>query len=229
VRLKGEVRRLLGQPDFSAALVSLRRIPARRIVSPLFACFYSGEETVRWRAITAVGIVVAELAESDRESARVVMRRLMWTLNDESGGIGWGSPEAMGDIMARSRKMAEEYANILVSYIREDGNYLEHEGLQRGALWGVGRLAGAHPDLAAGARGHLGPFLDSRDPWLRGLAAWTACAVGDGSVQERLSRLTADRSPFTLFCDGELSETTVGAVAGAALASGRMDPRGASI
>lgn len=24
------------------------------------------------------------------DSARIVMRRLMWSLNDESGGIGWG-------------------------------------------------------------------------------------------------------------------------------------------
>ena len=46
-----------------------------------------------------MGVVVAGLAEHDMESARVVMRRLMWNLNDESGGIGWSSPEAMGEIM----------------------------------------------------------------------------------------------------------------------------------
>jgi len=36
----------------------------------------------------------------------------MWSLNDESGGIGWGAPEAMGAIMARHTGLADEYANI---------------------------------------------------------------------------------------------------------------------
>jgi hypothetical protein len=46
-----------------------------------------------------MGEVMAHLADKDMESARVIMRRLMWSLNDESGGIGWGAPEAMGEIV----------------------------------------------------------------------------------------------------------------------------------
>ena len=61
-----------------------------------------------------MGALVFSLAEQDMESARVVMRRLMWNLNDESGGIGWGSPEAMGEIMARHSGLAEEYSKISV-------------------------------------------------------------------------------------------------------------------
>jgi len=57
------------------------------------------------------------------ESARVIMRRLMWSLNDESGGIGWGAPEAMGEIMARHEQLTKEYSAILGSYIREDGKF----------------------------------------------------------------------------------------------------------
>jgi len=53
-----------------------------------------------------MGRVVSSLAEKDMESARVVMRRLMWNLNEESGGIGWGCPEAMGETMARSAPLA---------------------------------------------------------------------------------------------------------------------------
>jgi len=40
------------------------------------------------------------------------MRRLMWNLNDESGGIGWGNPEAMGEILACHEALANEYAPI---------------------------------------------------------------------------------------------------------------------
>ena len=88
-----------------------------------------------------MGQVVSNLADTDMESARVVMRRLIWNLNDESGGIGWGSPEAMGDIMACHQRLAEEYHRLLISYVRPEGNFLEHPQLQKGLLWGLARLA----------------------------------------------------------------------------------------
>jgi len=98
------------------------------------------------------------------------MRRLIWNLNDESGGIGWGSPEAMGEIMAQSEQMAKEYHLILISYIRDDGNYIEHEILQRGVLWGLSRLAHARPELVKDAAPFLHPYMESDDPILRELA-----------------------------------------------------------
>ncbi|MEA3417440.1 MAG: hypothetical protein U9R02_15080 [Thermodesulfobacteriota bacterium] len=60
-----------------------------------------------------MGVVVSNLADHDMESARVIMRRLIWNLNDESGGIGWGSPEAMGEIMARNNRLALPFTHKL--------------------------------------------------------------------------------------------------------------------
>ena len=148
-KLKKEILDLLSKEDFRQSLKRIEQFPPKQSVNPLFSFFYNKDDLIRWRAVAAMGRVGAGLAESDPEKARVVMRRLMWNLNDESGGIGWGSPEAMGEIMARSPKIASEFRNILVSYIREDGNYLEYEMLQRGAVWGVGRLAYARPEIMA--------------------------------------------------------------------------------
>ncbi len=79
------------------------------------------------------------------EKARIVLRRIMWNLNDESGGIGWGSPEAMGEILGQSPELAREFNSILFSYLDPDGNYLEHEMLQRGVLWGIGTYLESNP------------------------------------------------------------------------------------
>jgi len=136
-QLKKEILELLSHKDFEKSLEKIRQLPARQAVNPLFSFFYNRDELVKWRAVAAMGAVVSNLADHDMESARVIMRRLIWNLNDESGGIGWGSPEAMGEIMAKHGRLAGEYHKILVSYIMPDGNYLEHEILQRGVLWGV--------------------------------------------------------------------------------------------
>ncbi|HEJ83533.1 MAG TPA: HEAT repeat domain-containing protein, partial [Desulfobacteraceae bacterium] len=157
--------------DMERALDALDQMPPRRVINPLFSILYQGDDRLRWAAITAMGRVVARLAGEDREAARVIMRRLMWNLNDESGGIGWGSPEAMGEILACHEGLAQEYAPILLSYARKDGNYLELEMLQRGLLWGIARLAQARPRLVQGAVLHLIPYLESQDPAVRGMAA----------------------------------------------------------
>src|SRR6056297_408046 len=172
-QLKKRIRHLMASDaDTGEVLAALDGLAPRVAVNPLFACFYAMAPRIKWRAIAAMGYVVSRLAEHEMESARVVMRRLMWNLNDESGGIGWGSPEAMGEIMAQNPKMAEEYGSILASYIQPDKNYLEHEGLQRGVIWALGRLAERRPEMMAGADPFLEPLLSASDPFHRGYAAW---------------------------------------------------------
>jgi hypothetical protein len=207
--LKNKIFDLLSHKDFKKGLKEICRLPARQVVNPLFSFLFSLDENLKWRSITAFGEVVARLAKCDLESARVIMRRLMWNLNDESGGIGWGSPEAMGEIMARSPKLAEEYSTILVSYIRPDGNFLEHEVLQRGVLWGLGRLAYARSELVSYAAAFLPPFLDSQDPTLRGLAVWAAGALPVEKNLPLIKPLAEDGSRFKLFLDGEMIEKSI--------------------
>ena len=157
---------------------------------------------MKWRAVGAIGKVVKNMAEEDMETARVIMRRMIWNLNDESGGIGWGMPEAMGEVMAQHQGLAGEYAMILKSYIREDGNFLEHEPLQRGVLWGLGRLAQKRPELLEDAIPHIHPFLSSEAPPLRGLAAWIMGLLGSSQDNGSLAELETDDTEITLYLNG---------------------------
>jgi HEAT repeat protein len=171
--LRRRVRELLGSGDLEQVLSELRKIPPRKAINPLISAFYASDTELRKKAISAFGQVVADLANEDMEEARVVMRRLMWTLNDESGGIGWGAPEAMAEAMACHPRLAEEYVRILLSYIREDGNFLEYESLRRGALWGIGRLAQVYPEMLIelDAAKYVRPYLEADDQLSRELSA----------------------------------------------------------
>ena len=128
--LRRNVSNILKTEDIGQALDILCRMPARQAVNPLFSLLLSTDPELKWPAVTALGAVIANLAHQDMESARVMMRRLMWQLNDESGGIGWGCPETMGEAMACHEGLAQEYARVLASYVMEDGNFLEYEPLQ---------------------------------------------------------------------------------------------------
>jgi hypothetical protein len=216
-QLKKKIFDLLDSDDLEKSLDEICQYPARKAVNPLFSFFYSTNELIKWRAITAMGAVVSNLAEQDMESARVVMRRLIWNLNDESGGMGWGSPEAMGEIMSRHFRLAQEYAFLLVSYVNEQGNYLEHPMLQRGVLWGLGRLAHSRPRLVDHAAPFLLPFMRSADATHRGLAAWTAGGLGSGLTTPLLQYLSNDNAIIKIFMDMHLIECTVGQLASEAL------------
>jgi hypothetical protein len=211
--LKEKLMTLFSKGAPEEALTAICRMPLRKVVNALFPFFYSKDPLHFWQAITAMGAVVSLLAEENVESARVVMRRLMWNLNEESGGIGWGSAEAMGEIMARNGRMADEYACILISYINPCGNFIDHPDLQKGILWGLGRLAQDRPHRAAGASEFLVPFLSSPDPFLRGLAAWTASTLPGNSTKPLLIRLYSDNAVFPLFINGKICERTIGNLA----------------
>jgi hypothetical protein len=216
-KLKEQVSALLRADDLQVSVSALAAWPPRQVVNPLIGLLYHGDPRVRWHAVTAMGMVVARLAEAQMEAARVVMRRLMWSLNDESGGIGWGAPEAMGEIMACHERLAQEYAAILISYLNPHGNFLEHEGLQLGLLWGMGRLAHARPALTADAAPFIRPFLFSSRDDLRGMAVWAAGPLMDPTLREPIQALCADPAMVTLFIDGRFIQCTIGQLARTAL------------
>jgi len=218
-QLKEKIRTLLLQQDIESGLAQIGNMPARKAINPLFSFLCSMDEVLKWRAVMAMGEVVDRLADKNMESARVIMRRYMWQLNDESGGIGWGCPEAMGEIMARNENLAGEFGAILISYIRPDGNFLEHEALQRGALWGVGRLAHARPQLLKDSVEYLHPYMQAGDPNLRGLAAWASGPLRNKNTEVLLSGMKEDSAKIRVFVDGQLITCSVGDLAKKVLAT----------
>jgi len=208
-QLKKNIYRMLSSPVFDGSFEEILKYPGRQVVNSLFSLLYNVDELIKWRAVIMMGEVVSAIASSDMESARVVMRRLMWNLNDESGGIGWGSPEAMGEILARNNRLGDEYARILISFINKNGNYLENEILRQGVVWGIGRIAGIRPGLVKDSMPFLIPCISSRDTVLRGLAAWAICAIDPVQAESILSSLKDDDSKLKIFAEDKLTELSI--------------------
>jgi hypothetical protein len=170
-KTKQRVGEILLESQREKAMEKLRQIPDEQLVGHLFSHFYHKDELIKFRSIAAMGVLCSRVGQKNMEKARIIMRRIMWNLNDESGGIGWGSPEAMGEILGQSPELAIEFKSILFSYLYPGGNFLEHEMLQRGILWGVGTFLESNPkDLNEKTKGILSGYLHSLDPVKKGYA-----------------------------------------------------------
>lgn len=143
-------------------------------VGPLFSMLLLGPLMMH-RAACCLGATCALLAKETPEQARIVIRRFMWHMNEESGNIGWGIPESFGETLAQSPLLAEEYHRILLSYImdtQQEDNFCDNDLLRRSCFWAVGRLAQGRPELCSNARPWLVKGLEDKDIPCRGMAAW---------------------------------------------------------
>jgi hypothetical protein len=225
-KLKAQFKGWLVAPDWQDALLELEQHPPARLVGPLFS-FLLHDGALKWHSVTALGLTIARMAEERLEDARVVMRRLIWNLSEESGNLGWGAPETMGEILAVHGALAQEYHRILISYITETGrddNYIDHLPLRRGAFWGVGRLAQARPELAAMAAPYLRKGLEqptdsqgTPDAVIHGLAAWGLGLLADAEARPLLEKHRHNQAELELYRDRVLEQTTVAVLAHEAL------------
>lgn len=146
-KLKPVVLSILKYPDFKHNLQEIHELPPKKTINVLFSFLCSADKSLKKKAVIAMGEVVSRMAETNLDSARSVMRRLIWSLNEESGWIGWGSAEAMGEIMARNNTLAHEYHNMLISYVTEGDNYLLYDKLREEVMQGLKRLSQVNPQI----------------------------------------------------------------------------------
>ncbi len=173
---KKQLREYLQGDDWKSHLAEIEAMDPKEATGPLLSFLLLGADMTH-RAAYALGPCIAKMAKHKPEEARNIMRRLMWHMNEESGNIGWGIPEAFAEILVRSEKMAVEFHSILLSYIIDTGrddNYCDHALLRRSCYWAVGRLVGARPELCA----KIIPWLmknvsgAEEDAVCRALAVW---------------------------------------------------------
>jgi HEAT repeat protein len=137
--------------------------------------------------------------------------RLYWSLNDESGGIGWMSAPALGEIGRRAPQLLSQCVRPLV-------RYLDEPFLLPGALWAIGRLAPAYPAETREVVPEVALRCSSTDPSVRAHAAHALGQVGDGRARGALLGLGQDERPVRLYEGGQLVTKSVREWAGEALA-----------
>lgn len=222
LQVKKQVIDLLGTEDLETILGELSILPKKNLLNALFPCLCHPQELVRWHAISGFGFVVPAIAADNMEEARTVMRRFLWMLNDESGGIGWGVPEAMAEVMFHSKLLAGEYLHMLVSYtlddgpvMFQDGNFLELDLLQEGVLWGLCRVAPDFRNELVNLRldDNLEIYFGSQNSNVKGLVCRLTGILGPYNFGTFLAEATTDQRSVRIYHEGILFDTSVAELA----------------
>jgi rubredoxin len=134
---------------------------------------------------------------------------LIWNLNEESGGIGWGMAEAFGEILAVREELAVEYGSLLACYLLEPERTLDHEDLQRGVIWALGRVKVFPKDTREEVVSALIKVLRQDNPTLRATAAWALGEMGAREALPPLKDLPKSEGMLSLWADQKLVRISV--------------------
>jgi hypothetical protein len=181
---------------------------------------YEQDELLRWRAISMFGW----LAGNNPKLISKEVHRLTWSLNDEAGSIGRGAPEVIGEIARNNIELARDGVKIITHYLKDPETCRppnRNIDILNGILWGLGRVASKHPSLVADAAPLMLSFLDDPDSRVRGHAAWSLGRMNAAAARAALHGLADDPAAVLLYEDEELRKTSVGVIAGEAIA--RLD------
>ncbi len=212
--LKRRVRERLLEGD-TEGLAALA-VEHPRTISALISLSYDKESALAWRAIEAVGPVVREVTERSAAAGRNIVQRLLWSITEESGGIGWSAVEMLGEAV---RSRPDDFGDLIPIII---GLY-EEPIFRPGVLYAICRISERAAVPAAPVRELISEALADRDPEVRGralLALQCLARTAGIEIPGTVGDLTGDGSRIRIYRDGVMNEHTVGELARELLQAG---------
>jgi hypothetical protein len=140
LEMKKFIHHALETNDLDAVVLLVQK--NRKALSLIIRMAYDKETLVGWRAIKAVGRIANVLVKTEREFLRIAVRKLLWSLSDESGGIGWAAPELLGEIVHSD---PEGFADIIPLIAEVYG--IEEQTFRPGVMYALVRVAEVFPEM----------------------------------------------------------------------------------
>lgn len=208
--IREEVNNLLKDSRYQELVA--RALESPGILRYLFRLLYHPYGLTRWRAIEGLGCITEAMQQQNPEAVREVIRRLLWSMNDESGTTGWSAPEAIGEIIRRNPEEYKEFISIVV-------NASEEEIFHRGIAWTLGRIGSLRADLVQEFIPLLKDFLSHSRPEVRGYAARSLGQIGITAkeVLPALQGLLKDGQEIEVYQESEIANVKLGALAQVAI------------
>jgi hypothetical protein len=201
--IKAQVRELLEQREYEH-LVDLCVID-RHAWQELRFRLYEIDEIIRWSAIEAAAKLMQRWWQlKQQEKVRDFIRNLFWSMTDESGGIGWSSPQTISETIVNIPEILDPYGSMMIAYS------IEEAPLMKGGLWGIGRLGKMIADSMDFFQEKILAVFQNDDPEVLGLAAWAMGEVGFKPSLSLLENLRERNEPVRIYTNGDFYEKPLG-------------------
>jgi hypothetical protein len=178
----------------------------KSVIRHLISLAYDKDDVITWRAIEAMGYVSKRLSTKKIDVVRDTIRRLLWSMGEESGGIGWSSPEMLGEII---RGNPDEYADIIPIL----WSFKEEKMFRAGVVWAMARIAQIRPEMINFIFDDFQDLLLDDNPHVRGYAVWLIGILKRSNLLSFIKELLEDKKIINFYLDGELLKINVGQLA----------------
>ena len=218
-KLKNLIKTTLRSTTPGEAVKDFKSYRFKQLTGPLKGLLFEQEPLIKFRVSELMGLLAKDAAKENIELVRDLMRQLMWNLNEESGGMGWGSVEAMAEIASNNKKIFNEFFKIIISYSDPKSlSFLDHEALHPGAAWAVGRILKEDPEVGHYSKYVVKVLLDHKNPQVKGCGLWAASHIPDLSgIENLIKNLLENTETFTLYKDNTLETLSLSEMASKSL------------
>ncbi len=137
-------------------------LQSRKVLSVLVRLAYDKTSLTGWRAIKAIGHVASLYVRNNYDFLRDTIRKLLWSLSDESGGIGWSAPEILGEIVSADPKKLADIIPLIAEVYS-----VEEKVFRPGVLYALKRIGETCPESIEPFQEIVLSGLSEQDPLAR--------------------------------------------------------------
>ena len=176
MHLKDQIKELIQQKKFNE-LLEMKERPSKLILI-LMRTLYNEDPDFRFGAAYVLGRITSKIYSKDPERVKEILQKLLWSLNDESGFVCWGAPEAIGEIVKDISELKTIYAQFLISFLSHPNVIFNNNALEKGALIGLARIGKLEDHLLGQLKSLVKMYMDKDDQEMQEYAFWCGIMAG---------------------------------------------------
>ncbi|HDL20330.1 MAG TPA: hypothetical protein ENG86_07475 [Nitrospirae bacterium] len=203
--LKKRIKGLINENNIDA--IACLALEDRRALNVLTSFSYDRDSENTWRAIDAMGRTAGALIDTDYDFLRDVTRRLLWSVTEESGGIGWSSIDMLGEIVRIDAGRFRDLIPVIASMY-------EDETFRESVIYALSRIADISPELIQGVEGLILDALSEGSPRSKVYALRIVKKLRLKDAGNIVSKMVSDETIARIYSDGYLENVELGSVAG---------------
>ncbi len=203
ISIQQQTKSLLSQREYTQLLDICNT--DRRYWKALRSILKEDDDMLIWPAIETVALLMQRWWQAS-STDRVVdyIRRLFWSINDESGEIGWNAPAIVAEIIMAIPELLVPNGSIMIS------RALDEPPLVRSGLWGIGRLGTQITESVERFQDLVLAAFKVDDPEILGLAAWATGEAKFSLALPNIERLKERPEIVHIYINGQFVEKSLG-------------------